>query len=309
MKQKENIEENIVEANFYRDNPNLPSVNTKIEYTAKMVKEMQKCVKDITHFAESYFYIVNLDRGKEIIKLYPAQKKIIKSMAKDKRVVVVSSRQAGKSTLMSIFAVWFTAFNDDKTVLIVANKEKTAKELLSRVRMSYEMLPVWLKPAVVEWQKESIVLANGSKIVISSTSSSAARGSSISALLIDECAHIDDFKAHEFFASVLPVISSSKTTKIFMVSTPKGTNNHFYQTYSKAERKDGEWVAHKIHWRDIPGRDESWKKSALDDVNGDMQMFRQEYENCVEGNTIITLKDDNNKIFQIKMKSLYNILA
>ena len=97
MKQKEIIEENIVEENFYRDNPNLPSVNTKIEYTAKMVKEMQKCVKDIVHFAESYFYIVNLDRGKEIIKLYPAQKKIIKSMAKDKRVVVVSSRQAGIS--------------------------------------------------------------------------------------------------------------------------------------------------------------------------------------------------------------------
>ncbi len=177
------------EENFYRDNPNLPSVNTKIEYTLEMMKELQNCTTDIVHFAESYFYIVNLDRGKEIIKLYNVQKKVIKSMAKDKRVIVVSSRQAGKSTMMSIFAVWFTTFNDDKTVLIVANKEKTAKELLSRIRMAYEMLPVWLKPAVVEWQKESIVLSNGSKIVISSTSSSAARGSSISALLIDECVH------------------------------------------------------------------------------------------------------------------------
>lgn len=268
----------ITEENYYRDNPSLPSSKTKIEFTVDMIKEIKKCSKDIVHFGEEYFYIVNLDRGKEIIKLYNCQKKILKSLSKDNRVVLVSSRQMGKTTLLTIFALWYTCFNADKTVLIVANKEKTAREVLSRIRLAYELLPIWLKPAVVEWQKESVIFGNNSKVVISSTSSSAARSTSVNCLIIDECAHIDDFKEVEFFNSVLPVISSSKKSKIFITSTPKGTANYFYKTYAAAERGDNNYKHFKVIWRDIPGRDMAWKKQALADVNGDEQAFRQEYE-------------------------------
>lgn len=270
----------IVDSRFYRDNPNLPSINTVISYDAKMIKEVQKCSKDIIHFALNYYTIVNLDRGKEKIPLYAIQKKILKLLVKEQRVCLVSSRQMGKTTLISIFALWFTTFNSDKTVLIVANKEKTAKEVLSRIRMAYEMVPAWLKAPVTEWQKESIEFSNGSKIIISSTSSTAARGTSINCLIVDECAHIDDFKQEEFFASVLPVISSSTKTKIFLTSTPNGTGNYFYKTYTKADQGTTDWKAFAVHWKDIPGRDENWRKRALDDLNGDKMMFAQEYENC-----------------------------
>lgn len=282
MAKQEPVNKNpeVVEHRYYRDNPNLPSVNTVIEYDSKMVKEVQKCTKDIIYFASNYYTIVNLDRGKESISLYPVQKKILKMLANDQRICLVSSRQMGKTTMISIFALWYTTFTNDKTVLIVANKEKTAKEVLSRIRMAYELVPIWLKSPVTEWQKESIEFANGSKILISSTSSTAARGTSINCLIVDECAHIDEFKQEEFFASVLPVISSSKKSKIFITSTPNGTSNYFYKTYSKAERGESDWKAIAVHWKDIPGRDEKWRKTALDDLNGDKQLFSQEYENC-----------------------------
>ena len=280
MSTKKIKDEDVVvqEENYYRDNPSLPTNKTKIEFTVEMIKEVDKCRKDITHFGETYFYITNLDRGKEIIKLYNCQKKILKSLAKDNRVVLVSSRQMGKTTLLTIFALWYTAFHDDKKILIVANKEKTAREVLSRIRLSYELLPLWLKPPVKEWQKESVIFGNDSEIRISSTSASAGRSSSINCLIVDEAAHIDDFKEADFFTSVLPVISSSKKSKIFITSTPKGTNNYFYKTYSGAERNENGWNHFKVTWKDIPGRDNKWKKQALDDVNGDLQMFRQEYE-------------------------------
>lgn len=103
------------------------------------------------------------------------------------RCITVDSEDAmflcGKSfiptsntTLMTIYALWLTCFETDKTVLIVANKEATAINILRRIRMAYEYLPNWLKPGVKQWGKTEVVFANDSRITISSTSSSSSRG-------------------------------------------------------------------------------------------------------------------------------------
>ena len=264
---------------FYLNNPLLPTGNFKCEWTPAQVKLLDKASKDVVFFAENFFYIVNLDRGKEVIKLYKAQKRILKSLAKNKRVVLLASRQVGKTTLITIFALWFTIFQDDKTILIVANREKTAIEILGRVRTAYEYLPNWLKPGVKDYAKTNIQFSNDSRIFVSTTAASAGRSTSINCLLIDEAAHIEKHKEEEFFTSVLPVISSSKESKIFMISTANGTGNFFYNVYSGAERKENEWVAEKIKWDEFPGRDDNFKKQALSDLGGDLQKFKQEYEN------------------------------
>lgn len=183
------------------------------------------------------------------------------------------------TTMMSVFALWYICFNKDKNVLLVANKEKTAIEILGRVRTAYELLPNWLKPGVVDYSKTNMLLANGSRIFISTTASTAARGSSINCLILEECAHIDRYKEDEFFNSVMPVISSSKNSKVFLISTAKGTSNRFYKIYSEAELGKNEWKSEKIHWTEVPGRDEKWRRNALSDLGGDEQYFAQEYEN------------------------------
>lgn len=264
--------------NFYLNNPSLPTEKTQFEWTPEMLNDLKKAGKDIIAFAEKFFYIVNLDRGKEVIKLYKAQKRVLKSLVKNNRVVLLSSRQAGKTTLVTIFALWYTCFNVDKSILIVANKEKTAIEILGRIRVAYELLPNWIKPGVKDYSKTNIVFANDSRIYVSTTASSAGRSSSINCLLIDEAAHIDRFKEDEFVKSIMPVISSSKKTKVFMISTPNGTSNHFYKTYSGAERGENGWSNEKIDWWEVPGRDEDWKQKAVADL-GSIDAFNQEYGN------------------------------
>lgn len=162
--------------NIYLGNPNLPSAKAQFDYTPEMIKEIDKCTKDMAHFAEQHFFITTLDTGKQKIKLFRPQRRVLKSLSKFNRVVCLSSRQSGKTTLMSIYALHLTLFHDDKTVLIVANKEATAIEILRRIRMAYEMMPNWLKPGVKEWGKTAVVFANDSRIIISSTSSSSSRG-------------------------------------------------------------------------------------------------------------------------------------
>jgi len=188
-----------VSDNFYLNNPSLPTEKTEFEWTPEMLKELKKAGKDIISFAEKFFYIVNLDRGKEVIKLYKAQKRVLKSLVKNNRVVLLSSRQAGKTTLVTIFALWYTCFNKDKSILIVANKEKTAIEILGRIRVAYELLPNWIKPGVKDYSKTNIVFANDSRIYVSTTASSAGRSSSINCVDGDSVVTIRDKKTQQIF--------------------------------------------------------------------------------------------------------------
>jgi hypothetical protein len=272
------IENPIDETQFYRGDKKIPKEDAQFTWTPKMVKEIKKCQKDIIYFAENYFYITNLDRGKEKIKLYVKQKQILRSLMSNRFVVVCSCRQAGKTTLMTIYALWVTCFTDDQRAVIVANKEQTAINVFKRIRTAYEQLPNFLKPGVKEYGKTGLTLANDSSIGISTTTSTAVRGESINCLIVDEMAFIESHLIDEFWKSVIPVISSGKKTKIFVTSTPNGTNNKFYEVYSEGEKEKNSWKAERIDWYDVPGRTERWKKQMIDAL-GSEEAFMQEFGN------------------------------
>ena len=129
-------------------------------------------------------------------------------------------------------------FKSDQRILLVANKEATAIEIFQRVRMAYEELPNWLKPPVKEYAKTSMTLENGSRIGITTTTGTAARGQSVNCLVIDECAFIESHLVDEFWKSVFPIISSSKKSKVFICSTANGTHNLFHKLYTGAVNGD-----------------------------------------------------------------------
>ncbi|NDG29094.1 hypothetical protein EB118_03215 [bacterium] len=166
---------------FYLGNKNLPRPDATFDYASnpQWVKDIEKCKKNILYFAENFFYIVNLDRGKEKIQLYGSQRRILRSLRDNRFVILLASRQIGKSTLLTIYALWVACFNEDQNILIVANKESTAINIFKRVRLAYEQLPNYLKPGAIEYGKTSMTLGNGSNIGISTTSSDAGRGSSV----------------------------------------------------------------------------------------------------------------------------------
>lgn len=274
-KQIDTNEEDIVGTGFYKGNENLPGKNSTFEWTEERRSELKLCVKSILHFAEEYFHIITED-GKQKIQLFKFQKNILKMLKANRFNVILSARQMGKSTVVAIYALWVACFQSDKNIVIIANKEATAAEQFERIKMAYEQLPNWLKPGIKSWRKDGLNLANDSKITISSTSASAARGGSVNVLIIDEFAYIEPNILKELWRSAIPTISSFKKSQIIVISTQNGTNNRFYDLYTAAERGENNWSHIKVTWQERPDRDEKWKEDQIK-LLGSVKEFNQEY--------------------------------
>jgi hypothetical protein len=132
-----------------------------------------------------------------------------------------------------------------------------------------------MQQGVISWNKGSLELENGSKISSNSTSSSAVRGGSYNIIFLDEFAFIPNHIADDFFASVYPTISSGQSTKVIIVSTPRGMN-HFYRMWHDAEKGKNEYVPTDVHWSEVPGRDTKWKEQTI--ANTSEQQFKVEFE-------------------------------
>lgn len=260
---------------FYLGNQNLPTPHQEYEWTSEMLSDLKKCKKNLLYFAERFFFIIT-ESGRQAIKLHKCQKRSLRKMRDNRFYVMLASRQVGKTTMMTIYALWNACFNADQRILIVANKEGTAIEIFKRVRMAYEELPNWLKSGVTEYGKTSMTLANGTTIGISTTTGTAARGQSCNVLILDELAFIENHLVEDFWKSVYPIISSFKNSKIFIASTPNGTENLFHDLYMGGIVGKNGWTADRIDWWEVPGRDEKWKEEQIRNI-GSQESFDQEF--------------------------------
>lgn len=275
------------EFEVYMNNPRLRAEGQTVKFTQHEVKEYLRCMQDPIYFTKNYIKIVNVDEGVIPFKLYPFQEKMIETYAHNRFAVTLCPRQVGKSTTVVAYLLWFILFQDSKNCCILAHKGATAREILSRLRDAYEMLPLWMQKGVKVWNKGSIELENrkkedatGSKVVAAATSSGSIRGQSFNVILLDEFAFVPNNMADEFFSSVYPTIASGKTTQVIIVSTPNGMN-HFYKIWSDANKAVGEkgknaYVPIRVYWQDVPGRDEKWKEQTI--ANTSLRQFRQENE-------------------------------
>ena len=259
---------------FYNGNPNLKRAGEAIEYEPWQIEEIKKCIDDPIYFAERYYKIVQLDKGLTNINLYDYQKKALEILKNHRYTIFLQCRQSGKTTTIAIDILHHILFNSHQTVAILANKGATAREILARIKLAYENLPLWLQQGVEEWNKGSIALENGSRVIASTTSSTAIRGMSAQYVLIDECAFIENWD--EFYKSVYPVITAGKTTKIRLISSANG-RNHFYYLWKGAKEGKNNFFPFEIKWYDVPGRDDKWKEETIANIGE--TAFRQEYEN------------------------------
>ena len=162
--------------NVYLGNPLLKKANTQIEFTEAQVIEFLKCKEDPVYFAENYIKIVNVDEGLVPFNMYPFQRKLIENFHNHRFNICKMPRQVGKSVTTVSYLLHYIVFNDNVNIGILANKASTSRELLGRLQLSYENLPSWMQQGIVSWNKGSLELENGSKIVAASTSASAVRG-------------------------------------------------------------------------------------------------------------------------------------
>jgi hypothetical protein len=261
--------------NVYLGNPNLKKANTPIEFTEEQIIEFVQCQRDPVYFANKYVKIVSLDEGLVPFQPYRFQEKLINNFHENRFNICKMPRQTGKSTTVVSYLLHYAIFNDSVNIGILANKAATARELLGRLQTAYENLPKWMQQGIMVWNKGSLELENGSKILAASTSASAVRGMSFNILFLDEFAFVPNHIADSFFASVYPTITSGKNTKVIVVSTPHGMN-HFYRMWTDAENGKNEYVPTDVHWSEVPGRDEEWKEQTI--KNTSEQQFKIEFE-------------------------------
>tara|TARA_B100000427_G_scaffold97703_1_gene80422 strand:+ start:1128 stop:2780 length:1653 start_codon:yes stop_codon:yes gene_type:complete len=260
---------------IYLGNPNLKKSNVQQRFTKKQVGEYLKCAKDPIYFIRKYIKIVSLDEGIVPFDMYHFQEEMVTKFHENRFNIAKLPRQSGKSTIVTAYLLWYVLFNANVNVAILANKAPTAREMLQRLQLSYENLPKWLQQGIVGWNKGSLELENGSKILASATSSSAVRGMSFNIIFLDEFAFVPNHIADQFFSSVYPTISSGKTTKVIIISTPHGMNM-FYKLWHDAERRANEYIPTEVHWSEIPGRDEAWKEQTI--RNTSEGQFKVEFE-------------------------------
>ena len=259
----------------YLGNPLLKKANVAQEFTKEQILEFMACKHDPVYFAKQHVKIVSLDEGLVPFQPYDFQEGLIRKFHENRFNICKMPRQTGKSTTSVAYLLHYAVFNDNVNIGILANKAATARDLLGRLQTAYENLPKWMQQGIISWNKGSLELENGSKILAASTSASAVRGMSFNILFLDEFAFVPNHIADSFFASVYPTITSGKTTKVIMVSTPHGMN-HFYRYWHDAERGKNEYVPTDVHWSEVPGRNEEWRLQTI--ANTSEQQFKIEFE-------------------------------
>jgi len=246
----------------------------EFEYSPHEIESLKKCMKDIDEFIK-YVRIVNPDRGEIEFEPYKYQKILLNKFKNHRFNVGLLSRQSGKTTVVAVYALWYSIFNPSKVVGIVSNKEASAKMILSRMKHMYELLPAWLKPGVKEYQKRGITFDNNTQIIVSATSPDAFRGQTINLLICDEFAFVPKNQAADFWSANYPTVSASTLSKIIIISTPNGMYNMFHRIYSAAARDENQFVPTMVSWEEVPGRDEAWMLNELKNLG--KQKFKQEF--------------------------------
>lgn len=291
---------------YYMGNPKLKACGVNIEFTMEQALEMARCKRDPIYFIKNYIKINNVDAGIVNFDLWPFQEKMVNTFNNNRFTICRIGRQSGKSTVTVSYLLWCILFTDpDKPykIAILAHKEKQARELLSRLQMAYENLPFWMQQGVSVWNKSDIAVENGSTILAAATSSASVRGGTFNLIYLDEFSFVPFNMQEAFYSSTFPAISSGKTTKVIITSTPKGYNL-FYKLWNDAVNKKNNYVPVDVHWSEIPGRDDKWREEMIKNMGSEVQ-FEQEY-GCVAWDTMITLKDKNtDEIFTTTIYDLY----
>ena len=269
----------------YLGNINVKRTGVEAEWTEEQILEYKKCMESPIHFIENYVKIISLDEGLINFKLYDYQKDLIDHFDENRFSVVLACRQSGKSITACAFLLWYLLFQPEQTIAILANKGAIAREMLTRITTMLEHIPFFLQPGTKVLNRGSIEFENESRIIASATGANSIRGLSVNLLYLDEFAFVEN--AEQFYTSTYPVVTSGGQSKVIITSTANGIGNMYHKLYEGAVQEKNEYKDFKVHWRDVPGRDDEWKAMTI--ANTSELQFEQEFGNSFlgTGNTLI----------------------
>ena len=263
----------------YLGNINVKRDGVNQQWSTELIQEYAKCMHDPEYFTEKYIKVISLDRGLVPFNLYQYQRNMFAEFNTNRFNIVLACRQSGKSISACAYLLWYALFHSEKTIVILANKGDTAREMLSRITLMLENIPFFLQPGAKALNKGSIEFSNHSRILARATSGSSIRGLSVNLLYLDEFAFVE--RATEFYTSTYPVIAAGTETKVIITSTANGIGNTFHKIWEGAIQGVSDFKPFRVDWWDVPGRDEAWKKQTI--ANTSQLQFDQEFANTFFG--------------------------
>ncbi len=274
---------------FFQRDLQLKAPNIVFEMTPEEYDEYNKCYEDPLYYVRHYCKF-QTDDDYQLVKLRPFQERVIQTVTeerfidasceklgpKNRSIIWMAARQSGKTTTISSFLSWMLIFHASRNILIAANKEDTAKEIVDKVTNIFKNLPFFLKPGCESFGKTGLILENQSKLLSTATTNTASIGFTIHCMLLDEFAHIPVNIVDNFWRSVYPTLSSSQVSQCIITSTPNGTTNKFYEIWSKSLEGKNSFVNIRTDYWEVPEHDEVWAEKQRADFGDDE--FAQEFE-------------------------------
>lgn len=178
------------------------------------------------------------------------------------RLLLLASRQAGKSTTAAALALHTALVRQEATVLLIAPSQRQSQELANRVRRFAQVLGL-------ELQAESALrleLRGGSRVIALPAKEGTIRGYSAHLVVLDEAAWIPD----DLYAAVRPMLAATRG-RLVAISTPFGTRGWFWREWVEGEG----WERVMVTAYDVPHLDPAFleeERRALGEWR-----FRQEY--------------------------------
>lgn len=218
--------------------------------------ETKKCMEDPIYFMRKYVKIQHPNKGTIPFNLFPFQEDTLNSFSHNRFILILKSRQLGITTLVAAYSLWLSIFNSDKSILIISIKQEVSKEIVTKVRFANEKLPSWLKVKEITNNHMSLRFSNGSQVSATSSAKDAGRSKSLSLLIVDEAAFIDE--AQDIWTSAYNTLSTGGGAII--LSTPNGVGNWFHKLWVDGERKKNDFTLIKLPWHLHPERDKKWRE-------------------------------------------------
>ena len=237
------------------------------------------------------------------LKLYEKQEEILDTIGTDHYLLLLGSRQTGKTTVIQSYMLWLLMFIDNYRVGILMQKEKSSKDFINELMNLYYSLPNWLQSELVVDNAIMKVFGNNSKLegfaVDPKNPDAVGRGLRVDFLVIDEAAFI--YKIDKAYTALKPATSrrhlrlkkAGKPYGTVIISTPNGTTGigeWFYTQWQRGVSSKSMFKAIKFHWMEVPEYTAEWFKNETSDMS--QRDINQEYELKFLGSNHAWLEDD-----------------
>lgn len=232
---------------FTEDELNVNLKENKAEFEkydhAKQREEFKKCINSFTYFCVKYARIAHPTFGIIPFMPYIYQKRSVGCYNDHRFNILRKFRQGGLTTVSVMWALWRCLFKTGQRIMVVSKTDREAIAAGEIVTNVIDYLPSWLIPTLDKFNEHEKQF-KGTNSVLWFYTVEAARGKSITVLIIDEAAFIDKMDDH--WKALFPVIATGG--QCIVISTVNGRGNWYFEKYQEAEESGSFNIIELSYW-------------------------------------------------------------